>query len=88
VYHLTAAGQTTWNAFACALIAQARALRPDLPWKILAHSQIQPITTAEYNAPAARPQNSLLDCSSTERDFGLTRSTWQSQMQAVLEKLL
>jgi dTDP-4-dehydrorhamnose reductase len=88
VYHLTAAGQTTWHAFACALIAQARALRPDLPWKILTDSQIHPITTAEYNAPAARPQNSLLDCSSTERDFGLTRSTWQSQMQAVLEKLL
>ncbi|MFZ9315507.1 MAG: dTDP-4-dehydrorhamnose reductase [Burkholderiaceae bacterium] len=88
VYHLTAAGQTTWHAFACALIAQARALRLDLPWKILADSQIQPITTAEYNAPAARPQNSLLDCSSTEGDFGLTRSTWQSQMQAVLEKLL
>jgi dTDP-4-dehydrorhamnose reductase len=88
VYHLTAAGQTTWHAFACALIANARALRPDLPWKILADSQIQPITTADYNAPAARPQNSLLDCSATERDFGISRSTWEQQMRGVISSLL
>jgi dTDP-4-dehydrorhamnose reductase len=88
VYHLTAAGQTTWHAFACALIAQARTLRPDLSWKILADTQIQPITTAEYNAPAARPHNSLLDCSATERDFGISRSTWQAQMKQVLTRLL
>jgi len=88
VYHLTAASQTTWHAFACALIAQARTLRPDLSWKILADTQIQPITTADYNAPAARPQNSLLDCSATERDFGISRSTWQAQMKQVLTRLL
>jgi dTDP-4-dehydrorhamnose reductase len=88
VYHLTAAGQTTWHAFACALIAQARTLRPDLSWKILADTQIQPITTADYNAPAARPQNSLLDCSATEQDFGISRSTWQAQMKQVLTRLL
>ena len=88
VYHLTAAGQTTWHAFACALIAQARTLRPDLSWKILADTQIQPITTAEYNAPAARPHNSLLDCSATEREFGIDRSSWEEQMRAVILSLL
>jgi dTDP-4-dehydrorhamnose reductase len=88
VYHLTAAGQTTWHAFACALIAQARTLRPDLSWKILADTQIQPITTAEYNAPAARPHNSLLDCSATEHDFGIGRGTWEEQMRDVISHLL
>jgi len=88
VYHLTAAGQTTWHAFACALIAQARTLRPDLAWKILADTQIQPISTADYNAPAYRPTNSVLDCSATERDFGISRSTWQAQMEQVLTRLL
>jgi dTDP-4-dehydrorhamnose reductase len=88
VYHLSASGQTTWHAFACALIAKARTLRPDLAWKILANTQIQPISTTDYNAPAARPQNSLLDCSATERDFGITRSAWEQQMQEELETLL
>jgi dTDP-4-dehydrorhamnose reductase len=88
VYHLTAAGQTTWHAFACALITQARTLRPDLSWKILADTQIQSITTADYNAPAARPQNSLLDCSATERDFGISRGTWEEQMRDVISHLL
>ena len=88
VYHLTAAGQTTWHAFACALIAQARSIRPDLSWRILADTQIQPITTADYNAPAARPHNSLLDCSATERDFGISRSTWEQQMRGVISSLL
>lgn len=88
LYHLTASGRTTWHGFACALLAQARALRPDIPWKILADTQIQPITTAEYNAPAARPHNSLLNCSATERDFGIIRNGWEQQMQEVLEILL
>lgn len=88
VYHLSASGQTTWHAFACALIAKARTLRPDLAWKILANTQIQPVSTADYNAPAARPCNSLLDCSATERDFGITRSAWEQQTQEVLKTLL
>ena len=88
LYHLTASGHTTWHGFASALIAQARALRPDIPWKILADTQIQPITSAEYNTSAVRPHNSLLDCSATERDFGITRSGWEQQMQEVLEILL
>nr|UOZ96657.1 dTDP-4-dehydrorhamnose reductase [Cupriavidus sp.] len=88
LYHLTASGQTTWHAFACALIGQARKLRPNQPWKILTDAQIQPITTMEYKAPAARPMNSLLDCNATERDFGIKRSDWEEQMQEVLEMLL
>jgi dTDP-4-dehydrorhamnose reductase len=88
LYHLTASGQTTWHGFACALIGEARRLRPNRPWKILTDAQIQPITTAEYKAPAARPMNSLLDCSATERNFGITRSGWEQQMQEVLEILL
>jgi dTDP-4-dehydrorhamnose reductase len=88
IYHLSAAGQTTWHAFACALIGHARQLRPDLLWKIQSNAQIQAITTAEYNAPAARPMNSLLDCSATECDFDLQRSAWPQQMETVTSRLL
>jgi len=50
VYHLTNQGQTTWHGFAQAVLA---GLHLDVP--------VDPISTAEFGAPAPRPAYSVLD---------------------------
>lgn len=88
LYHLTAAGSVSWHGFAQSLLAAAQAMAPERPWTIRSSAQIEAITTAQFNAPAPRPQNSQLDCARTEADFQIKRPAWQDQMRAVLETLL
>ena len=49
-YHLSNAGETTWHAFAVAIMSAAGL-----------NARVVPITTAEYAAPAPRPAYSVLD---------------------------
>lgn len=79
IYHLTAAGATTWHGFAAAQLATAHAqgLLARLP-------AVQAITTADYPTPARRPANSLLDCTRLRADFGLALPDWATQLQLCL----
>jgi dTDP-4-dehydrorhamnose reductase len=88
VYHLTAGGSVSWHGFAQSLLEGARELAPERHWTIQSNEQIEAITTAQFNAPAPRPQNSQLDCARTEADFQIKRPAWQDQMRAVLRTLL
>ena len=49
-YHITSDGETTWHDFAAEIFRIAK-LKPDL----------QPTTSAEFNAPAKRPSYSVLE---------------------------
>ena len=98
IFHLTAAGQTTWHAFAQHLLAEARSLAPARPWRVQSDEQVIAVSTASYEqgmresgrtAPMApRPMNSVLDNTSTMAQFPLTRPDWASQLQPVLQTLL
>ena len=98
IFHLTAAGQTTWHAFAQHLLAEARSLAPARPWRVQSDEQVIAVSTASYEqgmresgrtAPMApRPMNSVLDNTSTTAQFPLTRPDWASQLQPVLRTLL
>ncbi len=88
IYHLTAEGSVSWHGFALALLEEARTYAPNRPWTITASKQVEAITTEQFNAPAPRPRNSQLDCSTTERTFQMKRPAWQDQMRAVLKTLL
>ena len=57
LYHLTAAGETTWVGFAEAIITEMRAAGE----QVLAKT-VSAITTADYPPPAERPVWSVLDC--------------------------
>lgn len=57
-YHLTSQGQTTWYGFTEAILAAA-----DIQCNLL------PIASAEYPVPAARPVNSVMDCSKLMSNF-------------------
>jgi len=78
VYHLAASGQTSWHAFAEAIVA----LMPEADRKC---RQVEPITTPEYPTPARRPANSVLSCDKLERTFGLQLPDWLESLRLVME---
>ncbi len=77
VYHLAAAGQTSWHGFAKAIID----LMPEKKC-----NTIEAITTAEYPLPAKRPAYSVLDCEKLHRVFGLRLPDWESSLRHVVEE--
>jgi dTDP-4-dehydrorhamnose reductase len=73
LYHLAAAGETSWHGYAEAIFAEARATG------LLEKSPtVRRITTAEYPLPAPRPANSRLDCTRFSTDFGLALPDWRT----------
>ncbi len=73
LYHLTAAGETTWHAYATAIFAEAQHL--GLLEKI---PTVHRISTQDYPLPASRPANSRLDCSHFQNNFGLILPNWHT----------
>ncbi len=73
LYHLAAAGETSWHGYAEAIFAEAKAAG------LLEKSPVvHRITSADYPLPAPRPANSRLDCSRFRRDFGLALPDWRT----------
>lgn len=75
VYHVAGGGSTTWYDLA-RLVFELTPARPT--------PQITPITTAEYGAPARRPAYSVLDCSATQRAFGVRMDDWRESLRQAL----
>jgi dTDP-4-dehydrorhamnose reductase len=80
LYHVAAAGHTTWHGFASRILQRDR--RPGRRCRA-----VVPITTAEYPAAAKRPRFSVLDTTRFEKDFGLSPVPWQDQLDALLTEL-
>jgi dTDP-4-dehydrorhamnose reductase len=62
VFHMTAAGETTWAELAEAVFAESA--ERGGPW-----AHVEPITTADYPTPARRPANSRLDNTKFHKTF-------------------
>lgn len=80
VFHLSAAGKTTWHAFAEAILVRDPT-RQDQRVR-----QLRPITSAEYPTAATRPHYSILDNSRARRAFGLAMPDWASQLDAFMQE--
>jgi len=65
LYHLSAAGSTTWYGFASALL-QGQPVR------------VTPIATTDYPTPARRPAYGVLDATLFARTFGFGLPDWQT----------
>jgi dTDP-4-dehydrorhamnose reductase len=75
IYHMTAAGSTSWCSFARAIFdAGVLATQP----------RVQPISSADYPTPARRPANSVLSNDKFARAFGFRLPSWQQQLDEVL----
>ena len=85
IYHLTAAGETSWHGFAQAIVRGAAARGGVLK---LPAEAIKAISTADYPLPAKRPANSLLDTSRLRETFNLVLPHWQAGLDHVLTQLI
>jgi dTDP-4-dehydrorhamnose reductase len=73
LYHLSAAGETTWHGFAKEILSMKRLQTTTVP-----------ISSAEYGAEAKRPKNSLLDNGKIGAELGITLPGWRQGLAAVL----
>ncbi|MBK1636854.1 dTDP-4-dehydrorhamnose reductase [Rhodovulum adriaticum] len=72
-YHFSGTPDTSWKGFAQAIFAAAGR-------DVAVHG----IPTRDYPTPAARPLNSRLDCSATERAFGIARPDWRAALPDII----
>lgn len=85
LYHLAAAGETTWHGYAQHVIRRAHEL--GLPLKATPQS-VAAITTADFPVIARRPANSRLDTSRLRTAFGLSLPHWRDGVNQVLGQLV
>jgi len=85
LYHLAAAGQTSWHGYASHVLAQARQIRPELPLKV---SDIAAVPTSAFPTPAQRPLNSRLDTRKLQQAFGLVLPPWPFGVNRMLAEVL
>lgn len=80
IYHWSDAGVCSWYDFAVAICEESLALG------LLARPvNIRPIAAIEYPTPAQRPAYSVLDKTSSWRDFALAGVHWRQQLRAMLK---
>jgi dTDP-4-dehydrorhamnose reductase len=85
LYHLAAAGQTSWHGYASHVLSQARQIRPQLALKV---GDIAPVPTSAFPTPARRPLNSRLDTRKLQQAFGLVLPPWQLGVNRMLAEVL
>jgi dTDP-4-dehydrorhamnose reductase len=90
IYHMTAAGKTSWFEFAKAILEEACQMPRGIPWfetatkgQPLVTRRVTAIPTEEYPTPARRPAYSVLSNSRLKQDFGLELPDWSLQLHAV-----
>lgn len=76
IYHYSNEGVCSWYDFAHAIMHLQ---------KIECH--LKPIPTTEYPTPAKRPHYSVLDKSTTKRDFSIEIPHWRDSLEKCLQKL-
>jgi dTDP-4-dehydrorhamnose reductase len=90
VFHLTAAGSTTWAGFAQQILEEYVALAE---WPAdtgefgspLVAERVVPITSDQYKTPARRPLNSVLSNEKLQAIFGLRLPDWRILLRLALQ---
>ena len=85
LYHLVAAGETTWHGYARFVIDFA--LKMDCQLKTNPES-IVPVSTSAFPTPAERLKNSRVNTRKLETNFGLTLPNWQTGVARMLTEFL
>jgi dTDP-4-dehydrorhamnose reductase len=84
LFHLTAAGATSWHGFAAAILEGATHHALLAPSRAL---RLVPIASEDYPFPAARPKNSRLAGDRLKRRFGIALPRWEEGLSHCLDKL-
>ncbi len=85
IYHLAAAGETSWHGYARFVLARAQVAGRTLK---VGPEQIQAIPSSAYATPAKRPHNSRLDTNRLSHTFGLHLPPWQVGVARMLDEIL
>lgn len=84
IYHLAAAGETSWHGFARLVLEHAE--RNGVALKVSA-DKVGAIATEAYPLPAPRPHNSRLALGKLETTFQLKMPPWQQGAQRMLDEI-
>ncbi|MEG2234783.1 MAG: sugar nucleotide-binding protein, partial [Oscillospiraceae bacterium] len=74
IYHLAAAGQTSWHGYARFVIEFARQAGQALK---IGPEAIDAVDSTAFAAVAPRPKNSRMSLHKLQREFGLELPDWQ-----------
>ena len=85
VYHLAAAGSTSWHGYASLVIKTAR--NAGVAIKV-AQQDIAAVTSDAFPTPAPRPKNSRLNTGKLQAAFDLTLPQWQQGVIRMLTEIL
>ncbi len=85
IYHLAAAGETSWYDYALHIFNAARKKGVALK---LPDSAVSPIPSSAYPTAAQRPLNSRLNCTKLKAAFDLTLPHWQDGVERMLAEIL
>lgn len=85
LYHLSAAGEATWHAYASEIVRYVAACGIPLRTTVAA---IEQVTSDAYVSVARRPLNSRLDTCKLVSHFGLNLPDWKAGVQRLLDRLL
>ena len=77
-YHFCGQPETTWYGFAKRIFERAKGFD---------HLKLNGIPTSEYPTPAARPLNSVLDCSKFVAQFKTAQPDWSKDLECILRQL-
>lgn len=82
LYHYSDEGAASWFEFAIAVVEEARKLGKTLKCK-----RVEPISTAAYPTPAARPAYSVLDTTKIKDTLRLAIPEWRCSLTKMLTEL-
>lgn len=84
LYHLVAAGHTSWWEYACFVIEWARQHGGTVR---VASDAVAAIATSDYPTPARRPLNSRLCIDKLQTAFGLAMPDWKQGVERMLTEI-
>lgn len=85
LYHLVAAGETSWHGYAKHVLALAQSRGVALK---TGADAVQAVPTSAFPTPARRPHNSRLDSTRLQARFGLCLPPWQQGVERLLAEIL
>lgn len=84
LYHLAAAGETTWHGYAKHVLTHAG--RAHIATNMIV-KEVLPVPTMAFPTSARRPHNSRLDTARLQTTFALALPAWQQGVDRMLEEI-
>jgi dTDP-4-dehydrorhamnose reductase len=84
IYHVAAAGETSWHGYARFVVDWA--CSAGLPLRT-SPAGVDPVPTTAFPTPAMRPGNSRLNTAKLRNSFGLTLPEWQQGVVRMLSEI-